>query len=68
MPSECKKCGNKDNYNFALNIGLCDTCISSEIEAKDAILNTILSKIKEGTVTLEWVRAYIEKALKGDDE
>jgi len=28
----CKKCGNKNNYNFALNIGLCDLCIGAELE------------------------------------
>jgi hypothetical protein len=32
MPSKCSKCGSKDNYNFALNIGLCNICISKELE------------------------------------
>ena len=32
MASECKKCGNKENYNFALNIGLCNSCIGNEVD------------------------------------
>lgn len=28
----CTKCGNTDNYNFALNIGLCDICIGEELD------------------------------------
>lgn len=32
MASECRKCGNKDNYNFALDIGLCNPCIWTELE------------------------------------
>lgn len=32
MASKCTKCGNTDNYNFALNIGLCDICIGEELE------------------------------------
>ena len=27
----CTECGNKDNYNFALNIGLCNPCIGKLI-------------------------------------
>jgi len=32
MANECTKCGSKDNYNFALNIGLCNVCIINELE------------------------------------
>ena len=40
MASKCTKCGNTDNYNFALNIGLCDICIGEELER--------IKKLKEG--------------------
>jgi len=35
MVAKCKKCGNKDNYNFALNIGLCNSCIGNELDKID---------------------------------
>ncbi len=28
----CERCGSKENYNFALNIGLCNPCIGKELE------------------------------------
>ena len=36
MASKCKKCGSKDNYNFALNIELCNPCIGEELESLEA--------------------------------
>ena len=32
MPRKCKKCENEENYNFAINNGLCDSCIEQELE------------------------------------
>ena len=32
MASKCTKCGSTENYNFVLNIGLCDPCIGGRIE------------------------------------
>lgn len=32
MASKCKKCGTTENYNFELNIGLCNPCIAKELE------------------------------------
>ena len=49
MASKCKKCGNKDNYNFALNIGLCNSCIASEydqLQAENADLKKEIVKLK----------------------
>lgn len=40
MPSVCKKCRGKDNYNFVLNIGLCDPCIGTELERLQKIVNS----------------------------
>jgi len=32
MSKKCKKCGNEDNYNFAINNGLCNDCIGEELD------------------------------------
>lgn len=48
MASQCKKCGNKDKYNFALNIGLCNSCIGSELgqlQAENKRLKVALDRI-----------------------
>ncbi len=37
MASKCTKCGDTENYNFILNIGLCDPCIGERIEELEAI-------------------------------
>lgn len=36
VKSQCKKCGNKADYNLALNIGLCNSCIAANIEQLQA--------------------------------
>lgn len=33
--NQCK-CGNKDNYNYALDIGLCNSCIAIRLEEPEA--------------------------------
>lgn len=38
MASKCTKCGNEDNYNFVLNIGLCNPCIGERIEELEKAL------------------------------
>ncbi len=45
----CTECGSKDNYNFALNIGLCDVCIGEKLEQ----LQTELAKAKKRIAELE---------------
>lgn len=55
MASQCAICGNEKNYNFGLNIGLCDACILNRlerIEAKNERLEDALRKIQN------WARAY----------
>ncbi len=37
MASKCKECGNEENYNFALNIGLCDSCIYEKVERAEQL-------------------------------
>ena len=34
----CEKCGNTSNYNFAINNGLCDSCIAGRIGELEAEL------------------------------
>ena len=38
MPNKCKKCENEDNYNYAINNGLCNTCIEGQLEQLKAEL------------------------------
>ena len=35
MPNTCKECGDKDNYNFALDVGLCNPCVGEKLEELD---------------------------------
>lgn len=44
---QCKKCGNEDNYNFVLNIGLCNPCIGAEIEQLQAKNERLKERIFE---------------------
>ena len=41
MASKCSKCGDTDNYNFALNIGLCNGCIGEKLERIEEALERI---------------------------
>ena len=36
----CTNCKSKDNYNFVINNGLCDTCIAERLDELEAELNT----------------------------
>ena len=50
MAAKCTKCGNESNYNFALNIGLCNTCISARLEdlkAENEKYKTALERIRD---------------------
>ena len=38
MASKCNNCGNTENYNFALNIKLCNPCIGERITELEAAL------------------------------
>ena len=40
--------------------------LQAELKAKDEFLQFILRNIKPGVVTMQWVKSYIEHALKGD--
>lgn len=40
----------------------------AELKAKDETLQIILRNVKAGTVTIQWVKAYIEQSLKGEDD
>ena len=46
MASKCTKCGNTDNYNFALNIGLCDICIGEELGRIKELERRLLEHLK----------------------
>jgi len=63
MASECKKCGNKDNYNFALNIGLCDTCISTELAEKERLE----AELKFTQQELAAAERNLKEATDGED-
>jgi len=72
MASECRKCGSKDNYNFALNIGLCNTCISNELERITKLEEAIEKAIPlichdNDFVGLSEIKAIdiLDRALKG---
>lgn len=39
--NKCIKCGNKENYNFQLDIGLCNQCISAKLERMEDALRQI---------------------------
>ena len=69
MASKCTKCGNTDNYNFALNIELCDICISEKLEQQDerikeleAVMQRCIDAMK-GSNCLE--EQWLNEALKG---
>ena len=46
MSNKCKKCGNKDNYNFAINNGLCNSCIEAELEQLQAKITKAIADIE----------------------
>ena len=39
--------------------------LEAELKAKDELIQTILRNVKAGAVTTQWVKSYIEQALKG---
>jgi len=41
MANKCEKCGSEDNYNYALNIGLCNSCIGAKLEAMETELKRL---------------------------
>lgn len=47
MASECKKCGSKENYNFALNIGLCNPCIGKRIKKLEDEIQEVSNQLLE---------------------
>ncbi len=51
MPSKCTRCGNEDNYNFAINNGLCNSCIASEIESPKSTFCTFRDEVKIDELT-----------------
>lgn len=61
MASKCTKCGNTDNYNFALNIGLCDICIGEKLEQQSG-------RIKELEAEKIECRQILEKQLDRDKD
>ncbi len=80
MASKCQKCGNTENYNFALNVGLCDICIGKELkrieELEDVIqavlrisdlwtLKEVETMLEDEAKSLELMKQGFEKALKG---
>ncbi len=48
MIRKCKKCGSEENYNFAINNGLCDSCIGEEFEQ----LQTERDRLREQILTV----------------
>lgn len=74
MASQCKKCGDKNNYDFALNIGLCSGCIGQELEqlqSENERLREFITKLKEKS-QFAHIPNYVlvrecEQALKEQD-
>ena len=73
--SECEKCGSKQNYNFALNIGLCNPCIhikleelQSENESLIYLITVMRDYEKDGIPFDDVLKCDIKKALKGDNQ
>lgn len=69
MASKCTKCGNTDNYNFTLNIGLCDICIGEKLERVDE-LEAEIKKVcdyinNEGEVNKWKILNWLEQAKNG---
>lgn len=46
MASVCKNCGDINNYNFALNIGLCDPCIGAKLDKLESDQKMLLEACK----------------------
>ncbi len=44
MRGECTKCGNKENYNFAINNGLCNSCIEARLEKLETEIEQLKSR------------------------
>lgn len=56
MANGCKQCGSKDNYNFALNIGLCNRCIGENLEQLQAENERLRTHIK---IEIDNAEAYL---------
>jgi len=65
MASKCKKCGNTDNYNFALNIGLCDICIGEQIEELEELKAENKQLKKRLKASKEYARRILERVING---
>lgn len=68
MASKCTKCGNTDNYNFALNIGLCNPCISkriTELETERTRYRNCLEFLVVSHANSRVKMECIKRALKG---
>jgi len=52
MANNCKKCGSENNYNFELNIGLCNPCIGKELERLENGLTAKDKEIESGNLAL----------------
>lgn len=66
MIRKCKKCGSEENYNFAINNGLCDSCIGEEFEQLQADLKVVseayLAKCRNKWVNIKVTRKAIKVA------
>ena len=59
----CTNCKSKDNYNFVINNGLCDTCIAGRLDELEAELDTAKKRIAELEAHLtRTVRGFIQGA------
>ena len=38
MSNQCTKCNSKDNYNFAIDNGLCNSCIAEKLEQQQSVV------------------------------
>lgn len=70
MASKCTKCGNTENYNFALNIGLCDICIGEKLEELEGLRDTVSincnppADCNDPKVLKTYMKACLDKADK----
>lgn len=63
MASKCTKCGDTDNYNFALNIGLCNMCIGEKLEELEAENKELQEILHYGNIDKTMV-SVIGKAME----
>ena len=72
MASKCKICGDEKNYNFAINNGLCNSCIYEKLDRLEEALEELKNEFiaygeiwdePEVKTLKEWFK-IVEQVLK----